>query len=182
MIDEVRLVIANRFGVHDRSPCGDPDPCQQRKSLQRSRRQLAGRARAVMAADPVLQLRPLRWVCAAAWQAGYAELLAQLNVSDWRTDIKYLHSEIDPICGVWRAAGNPAHRAADAGTAAGRRTGRYQPASRLVLFGSLALLLFLGVAWHLSFDRLILRAIRNPRRQLMYTSHDPLRVLPSTLW
>ena len=183
MIDEVRLVIANRFGVFTTDPLAGIRTRASNVKVYSDRVDSLLVALGQMAhADPVLQSETAALgVYAAAWQAGYAELLAQLNVSDWRTDIKYLHSEIDPHLrrieerlDILRIElQTQARRQVDALAGISRRLG-------WVLFGSLALLLFLGVAGYLSFDRLILRAIRNLGDSLKAHAHDPLRVLPST--
>ncbi|HPQ26198.1 MAG TPA: EAL domain-containing protein [Gammaproteobacteria bacterium] len=182
MIDEVRLVIANRFGVFASDPLAGIQTRAGNVQMYSDRvDRLLGTIGQLTENDPVVQYETSALAgYAAAWQAGYADLLARLNNSDWRTDIKYLHSEIDPhlrrieqrLDMLRIELQTQARRQVDSLTGISRRLGG-------VLFGSLGLLLFLGVAGYLSFDRLILRAIRNLGDSLKAHAHDPLGVLPS---
>jgi diguanylate cyclase (GGDEF)-like protein len=174
MIDELRLVIANRFGVHATDPL---DGMAARASnielyLSQVDRSLARLIRKAGEHLLVEELEALQ-AAASAWRAGYRQLYRELQDPDWRADLVFLENEVDPLMeqiqrrlGVLRIELQAqATRQVDTLGALGLQLGA-------ILIVALGLLLAFGIIGFVSLDNLIFRPIRELAGVLQRHTHD----------
>ncbi|MCP5300296.1 MAG: EAL domain-containing protein [Chromatiaceae bacterium] len=165
MIDELRLIIANRFGVHADRPMRGIQARAQNISLYADKiKTLLKHLRddtPEVRDDPVMntQVGVLNEY-AQAWQEGYAKLIKQLMADDWRADLVYLRDRIEPHLRVMQQRLDVL-----------RVELRLQRSRQIddlsftsigmanVLLAALALMLVFAIVGYISLDRLILRPI-----------------------
>jgi diguanylate cyclase (GGDEF)-like protein len=182
MIDELRLVIANRFGVHATDPL---DGMAARASnielylsqVDRSLAQLTRQAGDHLLVDELEALE----ASASAWRAGYRQLYRDLQAPDWRADLVFLENGVDPLMeqiqrrlGILRIELQAqATRQVDTLGTLGLQLGT-------ILIVALGLLLAFGIIGFVSLDNLIFRPIRELAGALQRHSHDtePTSAMP----
>jgi diguanylate cyclase (GGDEF)-like protein len=182
MIDELRLVIANRFGVHATDPL---DGMAARASnielylsqVDRGLARLTRQAGEHLLADELKALE----ASASAWRAGYRQLYRDLQDPDWRADLVFLENEVDPLMeqiqrrlGILRIELQAqATRQVDTLGALGLQLGT-------ILIVALGLLLAFGIIGFISLDNLIFRPIRELADVLQRHTHDtqPTSAMP----
>lgn len=185
MIDELRLVIANRFGVHSADPLSGMATRNSnvRMYVARINRQLAElkSAQQAVGSDPLLQTQIDELVkLANEHQAAQAQLMSALNGSDWRTDLSYLRSQVDPLLQrmqqrleILRTELQAQRRQqVDMLTSISVGLGK-------VLLAAVTLMLLFGVAGYLSLDHLILRPIRLLAASLKDHARHTESILPT---
>jgi len=180
MSDEVRLIIANRFGAHADDPLDGMAARASNVDLYLSQvdRQLAWLSERVQ--DPLLagELDALH-ALAAGWRAGYEDLYRDLQAPDWRADLRYLDNEVDPLMqqiqrrlGILRVELQAqATRQVDTLGALGLQLGT-------LLIVALGLLLALGIIGFVSLDTLIFHPIRELAGVLQRHTHNTRQALP----
>ena len=161
MIEEMHLMIADRFGVHSVDPPGDMQARTDKLKLYATQiNRLLGSLRLRYPDDRLLQGQlEILGGHAAAWQAAYTEMEQQLRDPAWRTDLAYLNQQIDPQLRAMQHRLDilrvqvQARGRVDTLSGIGIRVGN-------VLFAALGVMLLLGIVGYFSLDRRILRPIR----------------------
>lgn len=185
MMDELRLVIANRFGAYSSDPLRGIQARAENVQLynqqvERMLHQLGTEHRGV-ARDALLTSEVATLTQhARAWQAAFTELLAQLVSNDWRADLRFAREQIDPqlqrmqqLLDVLRIELQLQSRQQidDLNHTSGTMAN--------VLFAALGLMLLLGIIGYLSLDRLILRPILSLADSLKRHSGDTNQTPPA---
>jgi diguanylate cyclase (GGDEF)-like protein len=181
-VDELRLVIANRFGAHALDPS---DGMRARmhnvenyldrvfkllQTISASRTDL-GDSELLIAQVELLSGH------AEAWQSAYQDLLPQLRAKTWRRDLALLREQIDPQ--LQRMLQRLQILRVELQSQTQQQIGRMQEASQRmgwILAATLTVMLAFGLAGYLSLNHLILR----PLRELSHSLRDRSR-LPSNL-
>lgn len=164
-IDELRLIIANRFRMFSADPVSGMRARQHDLQLYRQQvDELLASLRTAAASDDdgALLEHELAVLSgyARAWGEAYEVLVGQLESNDWRRDLQFLRDRVDPQLGAIR------HRLeilrVELHT---QRRQQIDALSRVsigvgnVLFAALGVLLVFGIAGFLTLDRFILRPI-----------------------
>lgn len=166
VIDEARLVIANRFGAHSHDPkvgmaarFGNLKMYADHFSarLERIRHSVARTDDAVLLSSQFTTLRR----DFDLWRTAFQRLYEQLRDDNWRADLVYLERRIDPLVvdiqqRLWQLR-LQMHTQARAQVDALSRIGQRLIATLFAIFGFMTLIAILG---YLSLDRLILHPIR----------------------
>lgn len=183
MVDELRLVIANRFGAHADEPLQGIRTRAENITLYASHvNQLLSELQQHnpgVREDPLIEAEITGLaVHARAWQEAFAVLITQLTNDDWRADLAYLRKKVDPDLRLMQQRLEVLrielqllrNRQIEAVNATSIRIAN-------VLFAALALMLALGIIGFLSLDRLILRPILtlagNLKAHAGQTPHTP---------
>jgi diguanylate cyclase (GGDEF)-like protein len=169
MSDELRLVIANRFGAYS------ADPIAGMRAREHNVRVYAdlvadlllGLTDAEVDDDLLeIELESLA-LYAARWQHAFGVLIENLYAPDWRTDLSYLRAHVDPsLQAIQQRLGILRIELQSQGQ---QQVGVLSEISlwlSSLIFALLAGVLIIGVIGHLSLDRLILRPILELSRNL----------------
>ncbi len=179
MIDELRLIIANRFGAHADDPAAGMAARASNLHLyaEKVRTQLttlrADAATAEASSVFAAQLDELA-THAATWQTAYTQMYAELQLPDWRADLRYLRGELDPQLQRMQQRLNilrielqaQARRQVDTLGSIGLRLA-------ITLFLTLGLMAALGIIGFASLDRLILNPVQRLADSLRQHAHEP---------
>lgn len=180
MVDELHLVIANRFGALADDPLTGMAARANNVRLYASQidQQLADLRTATR--DPLAdrQLAALHGV-ANAWQTAFESLYTALRDDRWRADLDYLREAVDPLLdqmqdrlkNVRAWLQSQASRQVDA-------LGRLGLQLVALLAVALGLLLAFGVMGLVSLDKLILRPIRDLTSRLLTNAEQPKAAEP----
>jgi diguanylate cyclase (GGDEF)-like protein len=181
-VDELRLVIANRFGAHALDPSDGMRARTHNVEAYLDRVLKLLRAIAESHADDddtallIAQIE-LLGRHAEAWQSAYRELLPQLGANTWRRDLALLREQIDPH--LQHMLQRLQILRVELQSQVQQQIGRMNEVSQRmgwILAATLAVMLLFGIAGYVSLNRLILR----PLRELSHSLKDRSR-LPHNL-
>lgn len=172
MVDELRLIIANRFGAHS------VDPIAGMQARSRNVETYMTEVEALLTelrsgvlnpdGDPVFAAEiDVLAAHFAEYRKDYAALIAELSGPGWRHDLEFLRNRVDPQLRVMQRRLEilrlelqaQSIRQVETLTGISTRLGN-------VLFAALGLMLLIGMSGYFSLDRLILRPIRTLAKSL----------------
>jgi diguanylate cyclase (GGDEF)-like protein len=182
MVDEMRLIIANRFGVHSIDPgAGMQARARNVETYRESINQIIDNVREEYGKrdDQTLLLPQLDLLLgySTAWQTAYLKLLRQLGEAEWRTDLAYFGDAIEPH--LQRMQQRLQVLRIELQSQAQKRVDELNDVSlRMgqVLAGTLVTFLMLSVFGFISLNRLILKPLRELSEGLKDRAHNPLRL------
>ena len=165
MIDELRLIIANRFGAHARAPISGmrarADNVRMYNQLVTSLLHRLGKGHTEVEQDPLLSIEiELLSRHARDWQTAFDALMTQLTSDEWRADLNFMRDEIDPqLMGMLQKLDVMRIELQLLDRQQIEDLNQTSAVIANVLLAALGLMLLLGVIGHLTLDRLILRPI-----------------------
>ncbi len=165
MTDELRLIIANRFGAHAIDPRTGMRVRAQNVTLYAGQvdEMLVSLAKiSAPDSDKVVatQIESLS-AYAEGWRDAYQRLATLLDSAAWRTDTTYMSEQIEPLLG--RMAQRLDILRVELQSQSRKQVDTLAKVSLglgIVLVAALAILLLFGIIGYFSVDRLILRPIR----------------------
>ena len=172
MVDELRLIIANRFGAHSVDPiAGMQARSHNVETYMIEVEALLTELRSGVLnpdGDPVFAAEiDVLAAHFAEYRKDYAALIAELSGPGWRHDLEFLRNRVDPQLRVMQRRLEilrlelqaQSIRQVETLTGISTRLGN-------VLFAALGLMLLIGMSGYFSLDRLILRPIRTLAKSL----------------
>lgn len=180
MADELRLLIANRFGAHAVDPENGMQVRAQNIALYAAQVDDLLTALTVETNDSIAlpQIEALSDY-AREWRDGYRRLSGLLNSTAWRTDTLYMSEQIAPL--VERMQQRLDILRVDLQAQSRRQVDTLAKISLglgIVLVAALSVLLLFGIIGYFSVDRLILRPIRQLAENLKAHARNAETVQP----
>lgn len=180
MADEMRLIIANRFGAYADDPLAGIAARARNLALYSEQIDRILTALRRQTADPLIarQVDELE-ATANAWRSAYHELYNSLREDDWRADLRYLEDALDPLLeqmlrrlDILRVElQTETRRQVDTLGGLGLRIGA-------ILIVALGLFLVFGIIGFFTLDALILKPIRELASRLQEHAHQPQSFSP----
>lgn len=180
MVDEMRLIIANRFGVHatDRG-AGMQAHARTVETYQELINRIIDEIRQKYGTgdDQALLVPQIDTLLgySTAWQTAYLKLLRQLGEPEWRRDLAYFRDTIEPL--LERMQQRLQILRIELQSQAQQRVDELNEVSLrvgLILAATLLALLLLSIFGYLGLNKLILRPLRELSKGLKVGAHNPL--------